>query len=130
MSDTLPQIVSEAPIVIPEQVIPETTYPDLYVVNLRVHTEQKDMSCQAEVRLQPYNYTTKQIMIDGPCQDFSIEDVWAESERVPLLATVMGGLIQVTALLIKEKKLTEEMKAGIDVSEELSAVQTALGITV
>ena len=129
MSD-LPQIVSESPIVIPEQVIPETTYPDLYVVNLRVHTEQSNMLCQAEARLQPYNYTTKQIMIDGPCQEFTIEDVWAEAERVPLLATVVGGMTQVVALLIQEKKLKEELEAGLDVSEELTAVQTALGITV
>ena len=125
----LPPIASPTgTVIVPAVAIPEQTFPDLYLVNLRVHTDQDTMQCEAEARLQPYNYSAKQIMKDGPAQTFKIEDVWTEATRVPLLAQVVGGMTQVIALLVQEKTLVGAEAAGQDVAAELAAVRAALGV--
>lgn len=126
----LPQIQSLTPVTIPAVSTPEKTYPDLFLSTLRVITDQESMQTWAMAKLNPYNYTTKELMPnDVGCKEFRIEDVYAEAARVPLLATVMGGLLTVIDLLVKEKELEAAISAGAtDLEDQLAAVKNGLGI--
>jgi hypothetical protein len=99
-------------------------------------TDPNSMHTGAMARLLPYNYSTKEILKDGKPTEFGIPDVYAEADRVPLLAQVVGGIVTVLGLLIQEKTLKEQIaagtSAGIDVTAltaSLASVETALGIT-
>jgi len=131
----LPKIESLSPVVTPAITIEEKTYPDRFMMALNVETNPQDMNCRAVVRLLPYNYTTKELLLqEGVMKRFIIEDLWTEAARVPLLAQMMGGIIQVVDLLVKEKDLTEAIavatgEAKTTLEGQLTTVQTALGVS-
>ncbi len=127
MSD-FAQIVNENPVYLEEKIIPAKTYPDLYMTNFRVSTDPNTMEAEAVARFLPYNFETKEIYADGESTEFEIPNIWTEAERSTLVASVIGGLIQVVALLKKEKSLLAEEEMGLDVFSELAEVRTALGI--
>ena len=122
------QIESDNPINLEEIIIPAKTYPDLYMVNFRVSTDPNTMEAEALARFLSYNFDTKEIYAEGEASEYEIKDIWTEAERCPLVASVIGGLIQAVALLKKEQSLLAELELGVDTLEELSAVHTALGI--
>lgn len=125
----LPRIPSNNPIIVPASEAKEFT--DLYITYLRLIKAGNNH--RLDVTLHPYNYDTNEFG-DGANTNFNIPDVFTEAARVPLLATVMGGIIQVTSLLIQEKDLVKQIASASDedkpaLQESLTAIRTAMGIS-
>jgi hypothetical protein len=126
----LPQIQAPQPVAIEEMVVPAQSYPDLYLTSLHLTTtDVQNLSATVYAYLTPYNYTAKQIMPDALEQEFAIQDIWAEAERNPAFATVMGSLIQTIALMVKERHLVEQIASGVTgLEEQLSQIRAELGV--
>jgi hypothetical protein len=127
---SLPQIINPNPVVIPEvPAVPEYHYDESYVVGLLLSTlTQWDQ--RLEVTLRPYNYTDE-ALYPGSGSDtvFVVSDIWVEASRVPAFAQVMGGICQVTSLMMREKYLLALHERTPEEEAELADTRTALGIT-
>jgi hypothetical protein len=125
----LPRIEAITPVILPPT--DQKEYPDLFISYLRM-IRLSGTEMKLDMQLSPYNWDTSEF---GPGNgvNFSIKDVFAEAARVPLLGHVMGGIVQLSGLLLKEKDLiskialaSEEDKPALQT--ELDAVRTALGM--
>lgn len=129
----LPKIDNPAPVVIPP--VEAKTYDAAHIVGLTLDEPVGDGRQQLRVMFRPYNYDTGELYPNrSQDQPLVIWDVWAEAARNPLFAQAMGGIVQVGALLLKERHLvhaipeaTEESRPALEA--ELSAVRLAMGIT-
>jgi hypothetical protein len=126
----LPQIVNPNPVVIEAvPAVEEYAYNESYVVGLSLTTESQ-LAQRLEVTLRPYNYADQRLF-EGSSADttFIVSDIWAEAARSPLFAQVMGGICQVTSLLMREKYLASLEVRTPEQEAELAQVRIGLGIT-
>lgn len=130
---SLPQISNPNPITIPASA--EKTFPDAYIVGLQLIT--LDMSGTKQrllVTFRPYNQAANELS-QSRSHDFSlnINDLWSETARAPLLAQVMGAIVNVVNLLVQERDLSGKLSSAGDterpaLEQQLSNVQAELGI--
>ena len=125
----LPQIVNPSPIVIPAvPAVEEYRYDESYVVGMALSTvTQYDQ--RLEVTLRPYNYADQNLYPNSASDViFVVPDIWTEAGRCPAFAQVMGGICQVTSLLMREKYLVALTDRTPEQDAELAQTRTALGI--
>jgi len=121
----IPQIPADEPVVVPAA--SEATYPDLYITDLFVQADYADFAkTKALVVLYPYNYTTKQALVEQSRRtEYRIDDLWSAAAHMPLLAQTMGQLTYVVSLMRQKESLESRLTAALD-GEDVSALQTAL----
>lgn len=125
----LPRIEAITPVILPPT--DQKEYPDLFISHLKI-IRLSGTLMKLNIDLSPYNWELAEF---GPGNgvNFSIKDVFAEAARVPLFAQVMGGIVQLSGLLLKEKDLVSKIAAASEENKpalqtELDAVRTALGM--
>jgi hypothetical protein len=126
----LPQITNPAPVVIPAvPAVEEKRYDEAFIVGL-VLSSRAAADQQLLVTLRPYNYAASELYPGADADSrFIVDNVWAEAARVPAFAQVMGGICQVTSLLVREKQLVAVAEPTAEQVAELAAVRTELGIS-
>lgn len=125
----LPRIEAITPVILPPT--DQKEYPDLFIRKWLMMRLSGTLM-KLDIDLSPYNWDLAEF---GPGNgvNFSIKDVFAEAARVPLFAQVMGGIVQLSGLLLKEKDLVSKIAAASEENKpalqaELDAVRTALGM--
>jgi len=130
---SLPQITNPNPITIPAST--EKSFPSAYIVGLHLITlDASGTKQQLCVAFRPYNPTTQELA-PNQAHDFSlnVNDIWPEAARVPLLAQVMGAIVNVASLLVQERDLAAKLSRAGDtekpaLEQQLASVRTEMGI--
>lgn len=129
----LPQITNPNPITIPAG--EEKSFPDAYIVDLHLSTlDPAGTKQRLHIIFRPYNQTTKEL-VQNRSNDFSldIKDIWSEAVRVPLLAQVMGTIVNVADLLVKERDLVKKVSEAGDadraaLEQQLASIRAELDV--
>jgi hypothetical protein len=94
----------------------------------------EDGSDSIHVLLRNYNYDTKELAPNDPFV-FTINDLYVEAARAPLVGQIMGGLIYCVGLMYNESVLVrsiadlQERGESTEVLEQqLAAIRAQLGI--
>lgn len=125
----LPRIDAVTPVVVPA--VAEKQYPDLFISRLQM-LRMAGHVLKLDVSLTPYNYDLGEFG-PGEGEMMTVNDVFAEAVRAPLVGQVMGGIIQVTGLLLQERNLLKQIAAASEedkpaLEATLATVREALGI--
>jgi hypothetical protein len=129
----LPQITNPNPVLIPAG--QEKSFPDAFIVDLHLITlDPSGAKQRLRVMFRPYNQTTGEL-IQTRAHDFSLDvnDLWSEAARAPLLAQVIGAIVNIANLLVQERDLLEKIaQAGESerpaLEQQLASVRTAMGV--
>lgn len=134
MSLELPPIESLKPSEIAPQ--PAKSYPHAYLKKLVIESPNL-LKSTAIIQLQNYNRDTKELSpLPEDMNTITINNVFTEAARVPLLGQAVGLIVTLVDLLVKEKKLqaaiAQTRAAGQDATAleaSLREVQLGLGMT-
>lgn len=125
----LPRIAAPEPVVIDP--LP-TTYPDLFISDLRIKAEP-GKPWRLSTVFWPYNYDAAVIQPESRPAELILGDVKAKAAQYPAtVGMALGAVLQIAPLLLREQQLEARIAAaavGEDVSAlqaELSQVQAAL----
>ena len=110
-------------------------YPNLFLSLLVIRADEG--RAKATVATRNQNYVTKQIqpLSEAKPWQHEIPDLYAELDRVPVLAVAAGHILNAVGLLRKEKDLLDAIQAleeGADDSvlqSQLADVHAEMGIT-
>ena len=121
----LPTIYNPSPVT-----VPSATFPDNYLVGLNVSGSPTSMTAVATFR--PYSASTSTIYSHWDKDTRLSINLWATAARSTLTAQVMGGIVQLSSLLLQEDTLKKQLaKTPNDtgLQAQLTSVETALGVT-
>lgn len=130
---TLPVITNLDPITKPA--VAAVTYPHWFINQFTITPLAPDGTQRCMVEFRAYNHDTKQMStLPGDSRVLAKPDIYAEAQRCPLLAQVMGGLITAFDLLQQESTLLVKIAAAAEgadttaLQSQLAVVRSALGI--
>jgi hypothetical protein len=130
---SLPQILNPNPLTIPAG--EEKTFSNAYIVGLQLITlDASGFKQRLQMTFRPYNQGTNELARDQSHDFFlSVNDIWSEAGRVPILAHVMGSIATAANLLVQERDLLDKLsKAGgaekTALEQQLASVRAEMGI--
>lgn len=119
----LPRIAAPEPVVIDP--LP-TTYPDLFISDLRIKAEPSRPWRMSAV-FWPYNYDASVIQPDGKPAELILADMKAKAAEYPAtVGMALGAVLQIAPLLLREQQLQAKIAAAVAANQDATAMQAEL----
>jgi hypothetical protein len=126
----LPKIYNPNEIVVPAQ--DKKSYPDGWCREFYVYPPDSEGKQALVAMFRPYNKATGEMyQFEDKDYKITIDNIFAEVERVPLFAQAMGYIITSLSLGVHELVVLEKLKSDPNNAiwlNELASVRSAMGI--